>query len=589
MIKNFLFAAILISQLLFSKDQGFNSPFLTDSIKSDLSLLLNFEKISKKIDNKYDKSEFHRAVSFFVYTETLLLENNVKSSIEEYSMLINSLEERLDYSKTQLSYNLSAPKIITHFSHSHINRKNLSDNFFYNELLLLKKQYLDLLRYQENILNLCEERIDELLLLLDKTSLSRLYNDISLDKHIIVMNFSNLSKIEKYDKLISTFPEMIIKRYKDRKDVSVMRSGLIYPDVRKEAVISDGSRLLLDGSFDVEGDRIFISYKIYDVNSWVVIDTQEIDCDLRDIDCIYDSFLWNVEQSFKPLIKNMVYNDFEIGQKGQLRSDKVDSLYLLKKDDSLFDLLLEDFIVQKDYSFNINYKDFSKSETTLKTQSFDFSNNPNTTKNKEALLSVLTDSLLRFFQDPYIVDIGDMFIEINQDDNSYANLSVPVTYRIDNDTLLESLKNFPYNTLNSRKKLNIIEFLYDNYLFSLESIDVFNDYRNELFPVLFFIDKQGSIQKIIIDSWNNKYDDLLFGDYDVSRIQLFSQLYSLIESNNNMCLNFSSDTKLINYNVTMPLSILNNYTKLIVKIFTREDLDKYLTVGELQLRGLYND
>ena len=389
--------------------------------------------------------------------------------------------------------------------------------------------------------------------------------------------------------MISTFPEMIINRYKDRKDVSVMRSGLIYPDVREKTITSDDSRLLLDGSFNVNGDRIFISYKIYDVNSWVVLDTQEIECDLRNLDCVYDSFLWNVEQSFDPLITNMVYNDFEIGDKYQLIVDNVDSIYLSKKDDSLFDFLLEDFIVQKDYSFDINYKDFSNGDTSVESESFDFSNNPNTTKNKEALLSELTAKMLKFFQDPYNINIGDMLIEINQDDNSYANLSVPVTYRIDNDTLLESLKSFPYNTLDNRKNLNIIEFLYDNYLFTLESINVFNNYQDELFPVLFFADKEGNIQKIIIDSWNNKYDDLLFGDYDVSRIQLFSQLYSLIESNNNMYLNMSSDTKLINYNVTMPLSILNNYTRLTVKMFSRKDLDKYLTVDELQLRGLYND
>ena len=589
MIKNFLFTTILITQLLFSKDQGFNSSFLTDSIKSDISLLLDFEKIAQKINNKFDKSEFHRAVAFFIYKETLLLENNIKSSIEEYSMLINSLEDRLNYSKTKLSYNLSAPKITTHFNQANINRKNVSNKFFYKELLLLKKQYLELLRYKENILNLCEERIDKLLLLFDKTSLSRLYNDISLDKHIIIMNFSNLSNIDKYDKLISTFPEMVINRYKDRKDVSVMRSGLIYPDVREKTITSDDSRLLLDGSFNVNGDRIFISYKIYDVNSWVVLDTQEIECDLRNLDCVYDSFLWNVEQSFDPLITNMVYNDFEIGDKYQLIVDNVDSIYLSKKDDSLFDFLLEDFIVQKDYSFDINYKDFSNGDTSVESESFDFSNNPNTTKNKEALLSELTAKMLKFFQDPYNINIGDMLIEINQDDNSYANLSVPVTYRIDNDTLLESLKSFPYNTLDNRKNLNIIEFLYDNYLFTLESINVFNNYQDELFPVLFFADKEGNIQKIIIDSWNNKYDDLLFGDYDVSRIQLFSQLYSLIESNNNMYLNMSSDTKLINYNVTMPLSILNNYTRLTVKMFSRKDLDKYLTVDELQLRGLYND
>ena len=58
-----------------------------------------------------------------------------------------------------------------------------------------------------------------------------------------------------------------------------------------------------------------------------------------------------------------------------------------------------------------------------------------------------------------------MLIEINQNDKSYANLNVPVSYRIDNKALIESIKSFPYNTLTSRKKIDIIEFLHENYLY----------------------------------------------------------------------------------------------------------------------------
>ena len=79
--------------------------------------------------------------------------------------------------------------------------------------------------------------------------------------------------------------------------------------------------------------------------------------------------------------------------------------------------------------------------------------------------------------------------------------------------------------------------LYENYLFDSDDIQSFNSYENEIFPVLFFADRDNNIQKIVIDSWDSKYDNLLFGDYDVSRVELFNQLFSVMESSNSMYLN----------------------------------------------------
>ena len=119
-------------------------------------------------------------------------------------------------------------------------------------------------------------------------------------------------------------------------------------------------------------------------------------------------------------------------------------------------------------------------------------------------------------------------------------------------------------------------------MFSRSSINSLNNHQDELFPVLFFADKNGNIQKIVIDSWDSKYDNLLFGDYDVSRVNLFSSLFTIMESNKNMNLHIDSNKRKIDYKVTMPVSVLDNYTRLTVKIFTRKDLDDYLPVSELK-------
>ena len=59
-------------------------------------------------------------------------------------------------------------------------------------------------------------------------------------------------------------------------------------------------------------------------------------------------------------------------------------------------------------------------------------------------------------------------------------------------------------------------------------------------------------------------------------------MFSVLESNKNMYLNITHGDRIIDYKITMPESILDNYTRLTVKVFSREKLDKYLPVSELK-------
>ena len=49
-----------------------------------------------------------------------------------------------------------------------------------------------------------------------------------------------------------------------------------------------------------------------------------------------------------------------------------------------------------------------------------------------------------------------------------------------------------------------------------------------------------------------------------------------------MYLNIKEDPQTVYYKVIMPVSVLDNYTRLTVKIFTRTELDQYLPVSELK-------
>ena len=117
-----------------------------------------------------------------------------------------------------------------------------------------------------------KKRIDNLLSMLDKSSLDRLIEDITIEKHLIVMNFNNVANNEKFENLTSVFPDMIIKRYKNRKDVQVNHSGKIEPDLRKiQSLDNNIDKYLIDGDFFVDGYSITVNLKVYDVNNWVLI------------------------------------------------------------------------------------------------------------------------------------------------------------------------------------------------------------------------------------------------------------------------------------------------------------------------------
>ena len=580
-MKSLIFTFLLLIQPIFSNTDY----FFIDTLNADIQLLLDYKNQSKQYTTKAEKAKYFNDISFAIYDQTLNLQENTKTVLLEYSALINNLEERLNIELTSISYNLGAPFIRNNFKHIAINRKNLKNNLHISQTDLIKNQYLELARYHYEIIDICEKRVDKLLSMLDENSLDRLFNEKLLNKNIIIMNFNNQSNNEKYDKLISVFPDMIINRYKNRDDISVTYSGSIEPDLRKIIKSDDNNsvRYLIDGSFIIDGYNIIINFKVYDINDWSLKVNRDLSCDIRDIDCVYDSFLWNVKESVDPLVEYEIYDDFS-NIKSQIMSKiELDSSDISIKSSNLFMPVLEDFAIQKDYSFDINYKDMGiNGSESVKTQSFDLSNYPNGVQTRKELLADLVKRLNSFLTNPYSIDVGELDMEVNKLDNSYVDLNISISYSFKKRDFEKLIKNMPYNTLKSNNNSYTVEFLHDNYLFDISSINQFNNHSRELFPVLFFANKKGDIQKIIIDSWDNRYDNLLFGDYDVERVDKFSQLYSIIKSDKNMHFNINKNKVVINYNTTMPISILDNYTQLTIKIFERSDLDSYLPINELK-------
>ena len=568
---------VIFSSLLISKDYEFTSPYLNDSTLNNVDKLISYETISRDIKNSNDKAIFFQAVSYHIYKNTLSIEKETVKLVDNYSNLINDLEERLGIQPTKISYNLGSPIYETHFTLKKIDRKLIKSNFYLEHATKLKSQYLSFLRYRTDLINLCESRISELINELDNSSIDKIYGDLELDKQIILMNFTNISEFKKYDNFSHIFPEIIINRYKDRNDIYIEYSGKIEPDTNA-ITVNNLNKYLLDGTFNVKGSAILINYKLYSISDWSLLINETHECDIRDTNCMYDTFLFNLDQSISPLIKGVSYNDFSYKEKRTIIDKNLSNNH-----NNLFNKILDDFVVQKDYEFNIDFKGMEIGDNSqISTKEFDLKKHPKSVSSRKEKTNKLIKIFSDFILSPYDINIGNIEMDINKNDNAYVDLYVPVSYLVRDDDLKKSLKNFKYNNQKNKPNVNIYEFLYENYSFDDEQLQYLYSNSSEIFPVLFFTDVNGNIQKIIIDSWDTKYDNLYFGDYDVSRYEIFNQLFTIIESNNGLLFSLKNKEFRTDYKLTMPISVLDNYTRLTIKLFSRNDLDKYLPVSQLK-------
>ena len=79
-----------------------------------------------------------------------------------------------------------------------------------------------------------------------------------------------------------------------------MYSGSIEPDLRKLiSNESESAKFLIDGSFLVDGYDITVNFKVYNINDWSLTADESLVCDIRDVDCVYDSFLWTLKHLTK--------------------------------------------------------------------------------------------------------------------------------------------------------------------------------------------------------------------------------------------------------------------------------------------------
>ena len=99
----------------------------------------------------------------------------------------------------------------------------------------------------------------------------------------------------------------------------------------------------------------------------------------------------------------------------------------------------------------------------------------------------------------------------------------------------------------------------------------------QLVPVIFFNNRRGELQFIILDSWNDKYHRLESMGTPVLHQSKFTPLFAITPGSDNIQFNMDVSAITVLYEFQIPYEIIGNYTKVTVKFMRESELEKLLT------------
>ena len=393
---------------------------------------------------------------------------------------------------------------------------------------------------------------------------------------IYLMEFDNLRNDFTNNNLKTALPDLIKENYKFREDIRVEYAGDIRPYLEKNLWTEEDSikGLIVSGSFQKINNEFSIDYEAYDIHSWKQLVNRQIVCPMNDVICIHDAFLISIEKNISPFLADDLDLQATIDA---IKKEKPKRH--VEKQEIVNETNLDDNSSEREFLLNKHIDDIPHIEGEYGNRYYREFNIKNLAPDLFTNISENTEKLLGYFDnvlsEPYDVKIGELSVNVSPN-KELLSISLPIQYSLKN-ILKEKLRGvLPYNVSDLESGSTIIKFskkdynLDENFLESLE----FN--RTHIMPVIFFNNKIGQVQFIILDSWHEKYQ--LFKPKNVSLLleNHFKPLYSITPNEKDIQLLFDSKPLEIKYNFTIPYGIIGDYTKVTVKFMKESELDELL-------------
>ena len=123
----------------------------------------------------------------------------------------------------------------------------------------------------------------------------------------------------------------------------------------------------------------------------------------------------------------------------------------------------------------------------------------------------------------------------------------------------------------------ILQFSNNNFIFDNDLIGKLALMPFQVMPVIFFNNKIGRPQFIILDSWNNKYEHLKPHKISTMWENQFKPLFALTPGTDKVQLTLDMGTLEAIYRFSIPYENMGDYTKVTVKFIKERELEELLS------------
>ena len=176
----------------------------------------------------------------------------------------------------------------------------------------------------------------------------------------------------------------------------------------------------------------------------------------------------------------------------------------------------------------------------------------------------------------YDVNIGEL--SLIPDPRKPGNMKgeIPVEYSVRSALAQDMFTSLPHEKQIDENGNVRLQFLNSNFVFDETLTEKLALMKYQVMPVIFFNNKIGGVQFIILDSWSDKFNRLEIKTVPMFWENQFKPLFALTPSTDNIQLNLDKATRKVVYHFSIPYEKIGDYTKVTVKFMREVELEKFL-------------
>ena len=198
--------------------------------------------------------------------------------------------------------------------------------------------------------------------------------------------------------------------------------------------------------------------------------------------------------------------------------------------------------------------------------------NPELTGNTKLLLNVLED----LTNSPYNIVLSKPQFEYDEDQRNRMNVVLPVKYSLKEHLIKDMLTSLPYSGLKQDGTLTIFYFNRDKFNFPAEAMDNIRhgDYR--AIPVIRFLDKDGQVIALIVDSPEDNWSSNNSGRAVFAATHQFSPLISFSVGGWSIQIAMETVDIPVNYQFDLDVDDVSRLARVSLKFVPESDLEDFI-------------